>query len=123
MTCAPADSPAKPPKSILAEPYAFALLTWPAVITLATPLADAWADWMRYAVIAWLAAMHLAAYTGGRGIGFGNVVLLMSGIVALACASFPSPWTLAWLPALLIALHAAQSMQIRYRNALIAGIM
>jgi hypothetical protein len=95
-------------RSRLAEPYAFAMLIWPAVIALATPLSDGWADWMRYTTMGWLVAMQLAAYTGRRGIGFGNAVLLMSGIVALACASFPSPWTLAWLPALLVTLHAAQ---------------
>jgi hypothetical protein len=93
---------------MLAEPYAFAMLTWPAAIALATRLAEGWPDWTRTVLIVWLAAMHCAAYAGGRGLGFGNAVLLMSGIVVLACTSFPSPWTLAWLPALLVALHAAQ---------------
>lgn len=95
-------------RSLLAEPYAFALLTWPAVIALLTPLSAGWVDGLRAALIFWLATMQLAAYTGGRGFSFGNAMLLTSGIVALACDGFPSAWTLAGLPALLITLHAAQ---------------
>lgn len=90
----------------LAEPYAFALITWPAVIGLLG--APGWPDWARIALGVWLSAMQLAAYTGGRGAGFGNVMLLTSGIVALAVQSHPSPWILAWLPALFTGLHAAQ---------------
>lgn len=92
----------------LAEPYAFALLTWPALIALLTPWSADWVDGLRAALILWLATMQLAAYTGGRGFAFGNAMLLTSGLVALACEGFPSAWTLAALPALLIALHAAQ---------------
>lgn len=95
-------------RSLLAEPYAFALLTWPAVIALLTPLSAGWVDGLRAALIFWLATMQLAAYTGGRGFAFGNAMLLSSGLVALACSGFPSAWTLAGLPALLITLHAAQ---------------
>lgn len=95
----------------LAEPYAFALLTWPAVIALMA--APDWPGWAPVALWAWLAAMQLAAYTGGRGAGFGNVMLFTSGIVALACHSHPSPWTLAALPALLIGLHAAQRARLK----------
>lgn len=95
-------------RSLLAEPYAFALLTWPAVIALLTPLSADWVDGLRAALIFWLATMQLAAYTGGRGFAFGNAMLLSSGLVALACEGFPSAWTLSALPALLITLHAAQ---------------
>lgn len=93
----------------LGEPYSFALLTWPAVIALMA--APDWPGWAPVALWVWLAAMHLAAYTGGRGAGFGNVMLFTSGIVALACHGHPSPWVLAWLPALLIGLHAAQRVR------------
>lgn len=95
----------------LGEPYAFALLTWPAVIALMA--APDWPGWARIALWIWLAAMQLAAYTGGRGAGFGNVMLFTSGIVALACHSHPSPWILAALPALLIGLHAAQRARLK----------
>jgi hypothetical protein len=95
----------------LAEPYAFALVTWPAVLGLLAPLPEAWATWALAGLCLWLAAMHLAAYS--RGIGFGNVMLMLSGCVALAGYGHPSPWTLAWLPALLIGLHAAQRARLR----------
>lgn len=93
----------------LGEPYAFALLTWPAVIALMA--APDWPEWTRIALWVGLAAMQLAAYAGGRGAGFGNAMWFTSGIVALACHSHPSPWALAWLPALLIGLHAAQRVR------------
>ncbi len=98
--------------TVLAEPYAFALITWPAVIGLMVPVPESWAEYGRIALAVWLAAMHLAAYTRARGLGFGNVMLFNSGLVALACYSYPSPWTLAWLPALLIGLHAAQRARL-----------
>ena len=97
----------------LAEPYAFALLTWPAVLGLQAELPEPWAAPFRVALWLWLAAFQLAAYGGGRGAGFGTAVLLMSGLLAAAAATFPSPWTLAWLPALLTAMHAAQRTRIR----------
>lgn len=95
----------------LGEPYAFALLTWPAVIALMA--APGWPEWTRIALWAGLAAMQIAAYTGGRGAGFGNTMLFTSGIVALACHGHPSPWSLAALPALLIGLHAAQRARLK----------
>jgi hypothetical protein len=96
----------------LAEPYAFALVTWPAVVSLMVLLPESWAGYARIPLAVWLAAMHLAAYGRGRGLGFGNAMLFNSGLVALACHSYPSPWTLAWLPALLIGLHAAQRARL-----------
>ena len=91
---------------VLAEPFAFALVTWPAVVGLLA----AWSAWLMAGLGLWLAAMQLAAYS--RGIGFGNVMLATSVIVALACLSHPSPWALAGLPALLIGLHAAQRARL-----------
>lgn len=93
----------------LAEPHAFALVTWPAAAALLV-----WPDWplaARVALAVWLAALHLAAYS--RGSGFGNAMLLASGIVAGAVHYHPSPW--AWLafPALLITLGAAQSIVLK----------
>lgn len=95
----------------LAEPYAFALITWPAVVGLmAVP---DWPGWATISLGVWLAAMQLAAYSGGRGAGFGNVMLFTSGIVALAVHHTPSHWMLAALPALFIALHAAQMVRLK----------
>ena len=94
----------------LGEPYAFALITWPAVVGLMA--APGWPDWAYISLVVWLAAMQLAAYTGGRGAGFGNVMLFTSGIVALACHDYSSPWLLAWLPVLFIGLFAAQQARL-----------
>ena len=55
---------------------------------------------------------RLAAYGGGRGIGFGNVMVFNSAVVAMACYTHPSPWTLAWLPLLLIGLYSAQRARL-----------
>ncbi|TCJ12329.1 hypothetical protein EZJ19_12390 [Parasulfuritortus cantonensis] len=94
----------------LAEPYAFALVTWPAVLGLLTPLPEAWATWAQAGLAVWLAAMQLGAYA--RGVGFGNVMLFLSGTVALAAYGHPSPWSLAALPVLLVGLHAAQRARL-----------
>lgn len=102
-----ATGPARP--TVMAEPFAFALVTWPAVVGLLA--ATGWPGWSRICLAIWLAAMHLAAYS--RGAGFGNIMLFLSGVVALACYGHPSPWTLAWLPALLIGLHAAQRVRLK----------
>lgn len=110
--------PARPPEPAellrrLAEPYAFALLLWPAVVALMLSRpAEPWTAYARAALWLWLGAMQLAAYTGGRGAGFGNAVALMSGTVAVACATFPSPWALACLPVLMLTLYAAQRLRI-----------
>ena len=92
----------------LTEPYAFAALLWPAVVGICLLAGDDTMHLLRYGLYAWLGIIHLAAYSGGRGPGFGNVMLLTSVCVALACVTHPSPWILAWLPPLLIGLLAAQ---------------
>ena len=96
----------------LAEPYAFALLLWPAVVGIYLLTGQDQLSFLRYGLYVWLAIMHLAAYGGGRGIGFGNVMLFNSGVVVMACQTYPSPWTLAWLPVLLIGLYAAQRTRL-----------
>lgn len=101
---------------LLAEPFAFALVTWPAVIGLMAPLPADWSGWAKGALGAWLAAMHLAAYWRDGRPGFGNVMLFNSAIVALACMTYPSPWTLVWLPSLLVGLHAAQKARLGMRS-------
>ena len=105
-------SPLIPEEHALAEPYAFASLLWPAVIGICLLYGQDGQQILRYGLYAWLAIFHLAAYTGGRGLGFGNVMALLSACVALACQNHPSPWTLAWLPVLLIGLLAAQRVRL-----------
>lgn len=97
----------------LAEPYAFVLLLWPAVIGLWLLSGTQGDGLYRWGLYTWLGISHLAAYGGGRGAGFGNLMLLLSLSVALACHSPPSPWTLAWLPVLLIGLLAAQRSRVQ----------
>jgi hypothetical protein len=97
----------------LAEPFAFALVTWPAVIALLG--APQWPLWARILLGVWLAAMQLAAY--GRGFGFGNIMLFLSGVIALACLGHPSPWILLWLPVVMIGLHAAQQARLRRNDS------
>ncbi len=96
----------------LAEPYAFAVLLWPALIGAWLLAGQDGLLFLRYGLYAWLAIMHLAAYGGGRGIGFGNVMVFNSAVVAMACYTHPSPWTLAWLPLLLIGLYSAQRARL-----------
>ncbi len=96
----------------LAEPYAFAVLLWPALIGAWLLAGQDGLPFLRYGLYAWLVIMHLAAYGGGRGIGFGNVTLFNSAVVTMACYTHPSPWSLAWLPLLLIGLYSAQRARL-----------
>lgn len=96
----------------LAEPFAFALVTWPAAFAAARVPPDAHPGWLVAALIV-LAVFHLTAYGRGRGIGFGNVMLFGSGIVGLAAWGYPSPWCWGAFPLLLISLHGAQRALLR----------
>ncbi|MDW8323748.1 MAG: hypothetical protein RMK60_06585 [Burkholderiales bacterium] len=98
----------------LAEPYAYAVLTWPAVVGVFLLQGQAGQGPWHYLLYGWLGLVHLAAYTGGRGFGFGNLITFNSLCMTLACMTHPSPWTLAWLPVLLIGLLAAQ--RVRWRQ-------
>ncbi|MBK8890359.1 MAG: hypothetical protein IPN75_08110 [Dechloromonas sp.] len=105
----------------LSEPFAFALLTWPAAAAaMHWSSADdlAW----RVAALLWLALFHFAAYGRGRGAAFGNTMLLMSGVVAWAWGSFPEGSTLAAFPVLLIGLHGAQRALLRRQHAAIGTL-
>lgn len=96
----------------LGEPFAFALLTWPAAAATmywSAPDDLAW----RIVALLWLALFHLTAYHRGRGPGFGNTMLLLSGTVAWAWSNVPDGWTLAAFPVLLIGLHGAQRALLR----------
>lgn len=97
----------------LAEPYAFALVRWPAVFGLMAELSVPWPNVIRILLGIWLACMVLAAYGQGRGWGFGNLMLFLDGVIALCCWGHPSPWILAALPVLLIALFAAQRTRLK----------
>jgi hypothetical protein len=97
----------------LAEPYAFALVQWPAVLAIQQLPNDGALLFGRIAAGVWLALALLAAYGRGRGAAFGNVMVFSCGLVAGASWTYPSAWTFAWAPALLIGLYSAQRARLK----------
>ena len=91
-----------------AEPFAFALLQWPALVGVLSLDGSGWLQVLRVTLGVWLAITVLVAYSGRRGVGFGNTMLLLLGCVAGAWWSHPGAWMLAWLAPLLVGLNAAQ---------------
>ena len=99
---------------LLAEPTTFALLQWPALlVVLWLDGAAGWSLAARIALGLWLLAMAVAAYRGGRGVGFGNAMLLQNALVAAAWWSHPSPWVFACLAGLLLSMLVAQRLRLR----------
>lgn len=90
------------------DPFAFALVQWPALIGVLALDGDGVQPALRLALAAWLLVTVVAAYSARRGRGFGNVMLCLLACVAGAWWTHPSAWTLAWLAPLLVGLHAAQ---------------
>jgi hypothetical protein len=98
----------------LGEPVAFALLQWPALLAVVLwDGAEGWRYALRYALLAWCLVMTIAAYTGGRGRGFGNAMLVMAVCVAGASWWHPSPWSWAWVAPLPLLLLVAQRLRLR----------
>jgi hypothetical protein len=99
---------------LLAEPYTFALLQWPAVLGLLA-IDGQGNTWLaaRIGLGLWLLAMAVAGYRGGRGAGFGNAMLLQCALVAAAWWSHPSPWVFACLAALALLMLVAQRLRLR----------
>ncbi len=85
----------------LADPYAFALLQWPATAMLLQIDQGGWLWGVKILIGLWLAVMLLAAYAGRRPgrMAFGNAMLLSNGCISLGWWLFPSGW--AWLTAAL----------------------
>jgi hypothetical protein len=99
---------------LIAEPYALALVQWPALIGILLIEQNQGVGLaLRMALGVWLALMVLASYTRGRGLGFGNAMTLALACVAGVWWSHPSPWLYAWLAALLMLLLAAQRLRLR----------
>ena len=98
----------------ICEPCTFALLQWPALVGVLA-IDDPGPLWLalRIALAAWLAAMLIAGYVGGRGTGFGNAMLLQCGLVAATWWTHPSPWAYAWLAAIPLLMLSAQRLRLR----------
>lgn len=98
----------------LSEPCSFALLQWPALVGLLAIDAPGML-WLALRIVLglWLAAMLIASYAGGRGVGFGNAMLLQCGLVAAAWWMHPSAWAFAWLAAIPLLMLAAQRLRLR----------
>jgi hypothetical protein len=98
----------------LGEPVAFALLQWPALLVVVLwDGAEGWRYALRCALLAWCLVMTIAAYTGGRGRGFGNAMLVMAVCVAGASWWHPSPWAWALVAPLPLMLLVAQRLRLR----------
>lgn len=98
----------------LSEPCTFALLQWPALLALLSLDAPGTLGLaLRVLLGLWLAAMLVAGYTGGRGMGFGNAMLLQCGLVGAAWWMHPSAWAYAWLAAIPLLMLVAQRLRLR----------
>ena len=98
----------------LSEPCTFALLQWPALVALLS-MDEPGMLWLALRVLLglWLLAMLIASYTGGRGAGFGNAMLLQCSLVAAAWWMHPSAWAYAWLAAIPLLMLTAQRLRLR----------
>ena len=107
----------------LGEPVAFALLQWPALLVVVLwDGADGWRYALRCVLLAWCLAMTIAAYTGGRGRGFGNAMLVMAACVAAASWWHPSPWAWLWVAPLPLLMLVAQRLRLRAKAAETEGV-
>jgi hypothetical protein len=98
----------------LSEPCTFALLQWPALVALlAVDPPGLLGLALRVLLGLWLAAMLIASYTGGRGAGFGNTMLLQCGLIAAAWWMHPSGWAYAWLAAIPLLMLTAQRLRLQ----------
>lgn len=95
----------------IADPYAFALAQWPAVVGLFLLGDNDWALAVRIALALWLLITFAAAYR--RGVGFGNSMTLLAGCVAGAVWSHPSMWMWSWASLIFIGMLAAQRAGLR----------
>jgi len=99
----------------LADPYAFALLQWPASLGLLTLSHQGW--WLVLSIVLglWLALMLLAGFAGKRPgrIAFGNAMLLTNLTLAVAYWVHPSNWTFFWLGMTLLLFYVAQRALFR----------
>jgi len=104
------DAPDRAIARRLGDPYAFALLQWPAVIAVLDLAGSGWQRWLKIALLVWLLLIMLASYAGRRPgrIVFGNAMLLSSLALAAFWWAHPGGWMYAWLFLMLILFYCAQ---------------
>ncbi|MBX3607185.1 MAG: hypothetical protein KF788_18040 [Piscinibacter sp.] len=102
---------------LAAEPFAFALVQWPALVGALAWDGPGWESAGRWAMVAWLALTVLAGYSGRRPAAFGNLLVLLLVVVGFAWWTGPGAVQLAWLPPLLVGLYAAQRARLRPATA------
>ena len=96
-----------------AEPLAFALLQWPAVLAALALPDEGWGLALRVAAGLWLLVTAIAAFQRGRGFAFGTLMALVAGAVAAAWWLYPEPAAVTLLPLMLFGLHAAQRARLQ----------
>lgn len=99
----------------LADPYAFALLQWPATLGIMTLSNQGWWLAVNIALGLWLALMVLASYAGQRPgrIAFGNAMILTNLTIGTAYWVHPSAWVFLWLAITLLLFYVAQRALFR----------
>lgn len=102
-------------EKVLAQPYALALLQWPATLGLLTLSHSGWWLGLSIALALWLGLMLLAGYAGTPGgrAARGNAMLLSNVSVAAAWWTYPTPWFLVFLTINLLLLYTAQRAGFR----------
>lgn len=99
----------------LADPYAFALLQWPATLGILTIGNQGWGLALNIVLGLWLALMVLAGYAGKRPgrMAFGNTMVLTNVTVGLAYWLHASAWVFLWLGITLLLFYVAQRALFR----------
>jgi hypothetical protein len=98
----------------LGDPYAFAVLQWPAVVgAMETPDVGWWLG-LKIALGLSVGLLALAATFGRRGAGpaFGLATSLCAALVPAFWARHPGPWMYLWLTLLPIGFYAAQRARL-----------
>lgn len=94
----------------LADPYAFALLQWPATLGILTIGNQGWWLALNIGLGIWLILMILASYARQRPgrIAFGNAMIMTNFTVGLAYWLHASAWVFLWLAITLLLFYVAQ---------------
>lgn len=102
------------PARAISEPWAFALLQWPPLLALLAWDLEGALGWvLRVALGLLLALSLLGAYSGQRGIGFGNAMACAAACVAGIHWAWPGAWAVGGLVLLALLMLTAQQLRLR----------